>query len=238
MIAVEGIPQPVLDHGVDHLERAHLHAVAQMLGVRRHAHGLLAAGDHDLAVAVQDRLIAERDRAQARTAQLVDAPGGAFDRNAGGDRGLPRRVLALTGGQDLPHDDFGDAAAFDAGALQRRLNRDLAELMRRQIGEGPVEGADRRAGGADDDDVVLHPKLLLRSLAARKARYLALPHPRATRPALSTMDNLRISARIGAFLTRSARVAALRRMALPRRHKTVARASAKPAMLRLWAGGT
>ena len=40
--------------------------------------------------------------------------------------------------------------------------------MRRQIGECPVEGADRRAGGADNDDVVLHPKLLLRSVARRR----------------------------------------------------------------------
>ena len=47
VIAVEGVPQAVLDHGVDHFERAHLHAVAQMRAVRRHAHGFLAAGDHD-----------------------------------------------------------------------------------------------------------------------------------------------------------------------------------------------
>ena len=31
VIAVEGVPQAVLDHGVDQLERAHLRAVAQML---------------------------------------------------------------------------------------------------------------------------------------------------------------------------------------------------------------
>ena len=108
---------------------------------------------------LQDRLIAERHRAQARAAQLVDAPGRALDRNAGGDRGLPRRVLALPGGEDLAHDDFGDAAAFDAGALERGLDRGLAELVRRQIGEGAVEGPDRRARGADNDDVVLHSEL-------------------------------------------------------------------------------
>src|ERR1035437_7524999 len=68
VVAVEGVPQPVLDHGVDYLEVAHLHAVAQMLAVRRHAHRLLTARHHDLAVAVEDRLIAERDRAQAGTA--------------------------------------------------------------------------------------------------------------------------------------------------------------------------
>ena len=33
---------------------------------------------------------------------------------------------------------------------------DLAEFVRRQVGKGAVEGADRRACGTNDDDVVLH----------------------------------------------------------------------------------
>ncbi len=81
---------------------------------------------------------------------------GALDRNAGGDRCLARRVLALRGGENLPHDDFGYSRTFDAGTLQGSLDRGLAEFVRRQVGECPVEGADRRAGGADNDDVVLH----------------------------------------------------------------------------------
>src|SRR6185312_10022602 len=93
------------------------------------AHRLLAAGDHDVAVAVEDGLIAERDRPKPRAAELVHAPGRAFDRDAGGDRGLPGRVLALTGGQDLPHDDFGDLLALDAGAFERLLDGKLAQLM-------------------------------------------------------------------------------------------------------------
>src|SRR6185312_15481529 len=56
---------------------------------------------------------------------------------------------------------------FDAGALQRRLDRDLAELMRGEVGEGPVECADRRARRADDDDVVLHDRTPCLGLAAR-----------------------------------------------------------------------
>jgi hypothetical protein len=108
VVAVEGVPQTVLDHGVDQLERAHLGAGAQMLRVRRHAHGFLPARDHDLGIAVQDRLIAERDRAQAGAAKLVDAPGRALDRDAGRDRGLAGRVLTLAGGQDLAHDDLGN----------------------------------------------------------------------------------------------------------------------------------
>ena len=93
---------------------AHLDAAAQILRVRGHAHGFLAAGDDDFGIAVEQRLIAERDRAQAGAAELVDAPGRAFHRDAGGDRGLAGRVLALRRGQDLAHDDFGDAAGLDA----------------------------------------------------------------------------------------------------------------------------
>jgi hypothetical protein len=64
VIAVEGVPQPVLDHRVDHLGIAHPDAVAQMDAVRRQAHAFLAAGDDDPGVAVADRLEAERDGAQ------------------------------------------------------------------------------------------------------------------------------------------------------------------------------
>ena len=147
----------------------HLHAVAKVLGVRRLAHRLLAAGDHDVAVAVEDGLVAERHRPQARAAELVHAPGGALDRDAGGNRSLPGRVLALTGGQDLAHDDLGDPAALDAGALERLLDRDLAQFMRGQAGKRTVEGANRRAGRADDDDIVLHGKspCMLRARSAR-----------------------------------------------------------------------
>ena len=47
VVAVEGVPQAVLDHGVDELDVAHLGAVAQVRAVRRLAHALLAAGDDD-----------------------------------------------------------------------------------------------------------------------------------------------------------------------------------------------
>ncbi len=154
VIAVEGVPQAVLDHGVDELDRAHFGAAAQILRMRGHAHGFLAAGDDDFGIAVEQRLIAERDRAQAGTAKLVDAPGRAFNRNAGGDRGLAGRVLTLRCGQDLAHDDLGDAARLDTGPLEGGLDGDGAEIMGRHGGEGTVETADRGAGGADDDDIV------------------------------------------------------------------------------------
>ena len=139
VVAVEGVPQAVLDHGVDEFERAHLDAAAQILGVRGHAHGFLAAGDDDFGIAVEQRLIAERDRAQARAAELVDAPGRALHRDAGGDRGLAGRVLALRRGQDLAHDDFGDAARLDAAALQRCLDGDGAEIVGGMVANAPLK---------------------------------------------------------------------------------------------------
>ena len=52
VIAVEGIPQPVADHGVDELQVAHLLAGAQISGMGGQAHGFLAARHHDAAVAI------------------------------------------------------------------------------------------------------------------------------------------------------------------------------------------
>ena len=66
------------------------------------------------------------------------------------------RVLALAGGENLPQDDFGDLRALDVGALERLLDRDLPQFVRRQRRKCPVESADRRAGRSDDDDIVLH----------------------------------------------------------------------------------
>ena len=67
-----------------------------------------------------------------------------------------RAVLALTGGQDLAQDDLGDLRPLDAGALERLLDGDLAQVVGWQRGKRPVEGPDRRTGRADDDDIVFH----------------------------------------------------------------------------------
>ena len=114
------------------------------------------ARHHDIAVAIKDGLIAERHGAQAGSAELVHPPGRALDRNAGRNGGLPRGVLALSGREDLPEDDLGDLATLDAGALERLGDGDLPEFVCRQGGKRPVERTDRRAGSADDDDIVLH----------------------------------------------------------------------------------
>ena len=122
--------------------------------MRSHAHGFLPAGDHDFGVTVKQRLIAQRHRTQTAAAQLVDAPCRAFDRNAGRNRSLSGGVLALRGSEDLAHDDFRNTARLDAGALQRGLDGDGAQIVGRQRRESTVEASDRGAGGADDDDIV------------------------------------------------------------------------------------
>ena len=54
-----------------------------------------------------------------------------------------------------------ETACRRSGALQRRLDRDLAQFMGRQVAQSAVERADRRARRGDDDDVVCHGTLLV-----------------------------------------------------------------------------
>ena len=133
---------------------AHLLAGAQIGGVLRQAHALHAAGGDDGAFAGADLLRGQRHGAQAGAADLVDAERGLGIRQAGGARGLAGGVLALAGGQHLAQDHLVHVAGLDAGALERRLQRDRAEFVRGQRAKRAVEAADRRAGGGDDDDVV------------------------------------------------------------------------------------
>src|SRR5205814_713412 len=89
---------------------------------------IVSADHHDRSVAVADRLPAERDGAQARATELVDTERGLLDGDTGIHRRLARRVLALTGTEDLAHDDFVDLLGLDLGALERTLDRDLAKI--------------------------------------------------------------------------------------------------------------
>ena len=153
MVAVEGVPQSVLDHRVDEIEVAHLLAGAQIGRVGRLAHGFLAARHHDGAVAVADRLGAQRHGAQARAAHHVDRPGRRAVGHARVLRGLARRVLALRRRQDLAEDDFGDVFGLDARALERVLDRDLAQIVRRHVVKRAIEGAHWGTNPRYDDNV-------------------------------------------------------------------------------------
>jgi hypothetical protein len=101
VVAVEGVPQTVADHRVDVFHVAHLLALRAGRGMGAHRHVFLTAGHDDVGVAQHDVLRAQRHGAQARAADLVDAPGRAFLGQARVDMRLARRVLALRGGQDL-----------------------------------------------------------------------------------------------------------------------------------------
>lgn len=67
----ECIRQPVRDHGVLQLAVAKLDAVAEVGGVHRLAHRLLAAGDHDLSGAARDRLSSD-DHGPAQTTSSLE----------------------------------------------------------------------------------------------------------------------------------------------------------------------
>ena len=132
MIAVEGVDQAVLQHGVDELHVAHLDAAAQIGGVGGERHRFLAARDDDVGVAVGDLLHAERDRAQAAAAELVDAEGGLFLRNAGLHRRLAGWILALRRGQNLAENHLVDLARLDFRRFESALDGDGAQVVRRR----------------------------------------------------------------------------------------------------------
>ena len=69
---------------------------------------------------------------------------------------LSGRVLALTAGQDLAHDHFVDFLGLHLGALERALDRGLAEIVSRDGAERAVERADGSTRRASDDDVGCH----------------------------------------------------------------------------------
>ena len=91
--------------------------------IRRVAHRLHASGDDDLGIAGLDRLRAQRNRLQARTANLVDRHSSDLRRQSGKDRGLARRILSDARANHVAHDAFvdhvqvGDAGAADSASL-------------------------------------------------------------------------------------------------------------------------
>src|SRR5690348_7424762 len=106
--------------------------------MRRLAHAFLAASDDDLLVAELQRLVAERHGAQARAAELVDAIGRDLIGDAGPDRGLPRRVLALRRRQDLAEHDLRNVARRDIGALHRLGDRTSPSLWADSAASDPL----------------------------------------------------------------------------------------------------
>src|SRR5262249_47887772 len=87
---------------------------------------------------------------------LIDTPGRALDRDAGRDRRLPGRVLALPGGEDLPQDHLGHLGAGDPRPLERLADCNLAEVVGRQVSKCAIECPNRGTGRARNDNIVFH----------------------------------------------------------------------------------
>jgi len=168
VVAVERIPEAVLQHGVDELHAPHLGAVAQVGGVRGQAHALHAAGGDDGAFTGADLLRGQCDGAQARAAHLVDAERRFTIRQPGRPRRLAGRVHALGGRQDLAEDQFVHIVGINLGALECRPQRDRTQIVRRDRAQAAVETADRRPDRRDDDDI-LHVLLSLLRLVPLQA---------------------------------------------------------------------
>ncbi|MNJ53374.1 hypothetical protein D3C77_487590 [compost metagenome] len=120
--------------------------------VRRVAHAFLATGHHHFGAAGRQQVVAEHGRLQARTAHLVDRGASHAQRQAGAERGLTRRGLALAGLQHVAHDDFVDLFRLDAGAFDSGLDGHRAQLMRGQAGQAAKHAAHGRAGDGNDND--------------------------------------------------------------------------------------
>ena len=149
---MEGIHQPIAQHGIHQGKITHLLPSAQLLRVWRLGHAFLTARHYNARIASGDLLRRQRHGAQARTAKLIDAKGRVFHRNARIHGSLTRRVLPRTRGQNLAQNHLIHFRTFNAGAFHGGLDGGGAQRMRGQGGESPVEGANRRAGGGGDDD--------------------------------------------------------------------------------------
>jgi hypothetical protein len=148
---VEGAEEAVVHHRVDDLLVADAVPGARSgQEVGRLGHGLHAAGDDDVGLAVLDHLVGEVDGVEAGQAHLVDRGGGHRHRDAGVDGGLAGRDLAGPGLQHLAHEHVVHLLGGDARPLEGRLDGEPTQLGGGEAGEGTGELADRRASAAED----------------------------------------------------------------------------------------
>ena len=155
--------QAVEEHVVQHLLVTHAIAgtrLGQQVG--RVAHGLHAAGDHDVVGAGADEVVGQHGGFHGRAAHLVYRGTADAERQSAAEAGLPCRCLSLAGGQHAAHDDFLHLFGLDAGAFHGGANRGGAEFRCGEALEVALQTAHRGAGGGDDDDgIVQHGGLLV-----------------------------------------------------------------------------
>ena len=149
--AVEARDQPVVGHQIE--QRAVAEPVAEprlLEDVGRVRHRLHAARHDDAVVAGADHQVGDLDGPHAGGADLVDRVGGHLDRQSRPDRSLPRGRLAGAALEHLAHDHVLDLVVAHIDAVERRADRDRAELGRLLVGETAAELAERRPDGGDD----------------------------------------------------------------------------------------
>jgi hypothetical protein len=108
-------------------------------------HAFLTACDDDVRIAKLDVLRAKGDSAQARAADLIDAPCGGFLRQTSIDMRLTRGILALASRENLAQNGFRDFRFLDACAIHNRFDHRSAKIMGGDIGKASAE---RSNGGA------------------------------------------------------------------------------------------
>ena len=151
VVVVEGIPQAVLDHGVDKLLVAHAGAPAGVgSGIRSGAHVLGAAADDDIGVAGEDGAASLNDGLHTGAADHTDGIGGDGIGETGAHADLTGDVLTETGGQDAAEHQLIDILGSDIRALEGFLHDDGAELSGRGVLQGTAEGTDSGTAAVDD----------------------------------------------------------------------------------------
>ena len=124
--------------------------------VRRLAHALGAAGEHDVGLAEQNHLPAADGRLNAGTAQPIDRQRRHFDRHARLQPDVARAVDRV--GARLQHVAEDDVIDHASGATpvrcHRRARRERAEIERRDVLELAGVFGHRRPRAAEDVDLL------------------------------------------------------------------------------------
>jgi hypothetical protein len=111
---------------------------------------LKPARHDDVELTGPDELVGQRDGVDPRQAHLVDRERGDVHGDSGADRRLPRRNLPGASGEYLPHDHVLDLVGSHAGTLERRLDRERAELSPAEVLQTAQQPPHRGAGSSDD----------------------------------------------------------------------------------------
>ena len=128
--------------------------------VRRVGHALHAAGDDDVGAAGQQHVVREASSPACRAAHLRQRDGAGRQRQAGLERAWRAGAWPWPAIRQLPNSTSFDRVAGRRRRARPRPDRDRAEVAGRQRGKIALEAAHRRAGGADDNDWIVHVAVL------------------------------------------------------------------------------